>query len=153
MLFLFLCMIGISTNNLVIPTDFGYDDIGNLNQIVLTTGKLLLDAFYNASNPILYRKHIFLFQEQLKCGLHFLQKLYCCKERLMGSGEAKTKMIKFHGVMHQLLDSKDLGVCAARDTSVYENMHLSTTKDPYRESSRRRDTTQKELMHKNQMKR
>lgn len=146
-------MIGISTNNLVIPTDFGYDDIGNLNQIVLTTGKLLLDAFYNASNHILYRKHIFLFQEQLKCGLYFLQKLYCIKERLMESSEKITKMIKCHGILHELIETKNWGVCAVRDTSVYENMHMSTTKEPYRESSRRKETTQKELMHKNQMKR
>ena len=61
--------------------------------------------------------------------------------------------IKCHGVLYQLPETKDWGVCAARDTSVYENMHLSTTKDPYRESSRRRETTQKELMHKNQIKR
>jgi hypothetical protein len=71
----------------------------------------------------------------------------------MDSHIETTKVIKCHGLLHQFRDTEEWGVCSGRDTSVYENMHISTTKDPYTESSRRKEQTQKEMMHKNQIKR
>ena len=38
---------GIANTGAILPVDYICNDLGNLNQCVLTSGKLLLDAYFN----------------------------------------------------------------------------------------------------------
>lgn len=141
-----LVQIGIGTNNTIIPRDFEFPDLGNLNQCILTTGKLLLDGYLNASRSEIDSEDIFMMQEYVKCGNYQLNRLFCFKQRLCQSSKRSTGIIKTHGVVEQLLRVPSIGVPSSNDTSIYEHLHISKAKIPFTSSSRRKETLLPEMM-------
>jgi hypothetical protein len=127
------------------PDDIQYTDLGNLRTCMKSTGKLLLDAYYNLNKLEPSIVDIEKFTPYLECANFMLQKLFCYKQRLYGSSKKNTVALKPHMVLHFPSNILYFGCIKNFDSAVVEFMHKDNAKIPYKQSSKRSETILEEM--------
>ena len=125
-------------NNLVLPSP-----LGNVNECILTTGFLLLDAYINLSRNEITEIEIQKIDRSLELALAMQYRMTCIKEALgivtsADDADMKdTKEMKQHTVQHI---PKFIRLCCVPkgfDTAITERNHMPFVKDMVRHSSNR----------------
>jgi hypothetical protein len=141
---------GIGTNDQIIPIAYVEANLGNLSQLINTSGKLILEAYYNISRKEQTFEDILKMKDYIEA-MHFkMQHLFCFKQRLFDCDRPNTQSLKQHMIMHLPWYTVYLGCPSNFNTSVLENMHI-ISKNAYKGSSRRRDGLIEEIMDTIQM--
>jgi hypothetical protein len=141
---------GIGTNGRVVPINYTENGLGNLNQLIITSGKLMLEAYYSITRKEPTYEDILKSKDYIEACHFKMQHLFCYKQRLFNSSKWNTLSVKQHMMMHFPWFTLYLGAPANFNTSVMENMHI-ISKNAYKSSSRRRDGLTEEMMEKIQM--
>jgi hypothetical protein len=132
-----LLLLGIGNSGFVIPQDYEEDGLGNLNECILTSGKLLLDAYFNFKQIEIRVKDLAQIQIYFEVAHFKLQHLFCYRQRIFNSDKTNTDAMKPHASCHIMTDVPEYGSPSNWDTPLYENMHIKYAKKAFRSSSRR----------------
>ena len=137
---------GIANTGAILPVDYICNDLGNLNQCVLTSGKLLLDAYFNLKQNEIRKRDICKIQNYFETSHYKLQHLFCFRQRIFDTNKPNTTATKPHGCMHLVYDVVEYGALPNFDTVLYENLHIPFAKEAYRSSSRRYNKLYEEMI-------
>jgi hypothetical protein len=110
-----------------------------------STGKLLLDSYYNLNKLQPSLVDIEKFTPYLECSNFMLQKMFCFKQRLYNSNKKNTVALKPHMILHFPSFIIYYGCIQNFDSAVVEAMHKTMAKLPYKQSSRRSDHLLEEM--------
>lgn len=128
--------LGIGNQNQVIPANVVEPDLGVLNTVILSSGKLLLDTYFNFKQRLVRKMDLPTIQQYFEVAHFNLQKLFCWRQRLFNCNKPNTIAFKPHGCCHLLPLVPQYGAPENSDTSLYENMHIAYAKNAYKRTAR-----------------
>ena len=138
---------GIGTYASIIPMEHREPaPLYGLNECIVTSGKLLLDSFYNLSRKELCRRDLITAKEFFEVAEYEYYRLFCYKQRLVNSQKALELSIKQHIAIHFFPQIVEDGMPANYNTVVTEQIHKNVAKVPYAMSSRRPTDLYEEML-------
>ena len=145
---------GIGDNDDICPSDFVVDGpLGNLQECIITSGKLLLEVYYWCRLRSITLTQIHRLPDVFESALYQLQRLYAYKCWFRGMYSLNDRGIKMHGVLHLVFEMCRTGSLENSNTRIYENKHIEVAKDPFRQGSKRTRFMAEELFERNEKKR
>ena len=129
----------------IIPSSFTIEDpLGNLNECIITSGKLLLDLNYNMKRKVFSVTEVKGMLEDVEVALYSLQRLYAYKLWFRNSSKLNIKVLKPHMTFHFVFEILKTGCLINTDALIYEHKHTDV-KHLYRMSSKRKQELVREL--------
>jgi len=145
---------GVGDSDDIIPTDFIVGDtLGNLQECIVITGKLLLELYFWLKCRSLSLPQIHRLPDMVEVALYQLQRLYAYKCWFRSQYAVNDRGIKAHGLLHMVHEIVRTGSLENTNTRIYENKHITDTKDQYKAGSKRTMRMECELFERNERKR
>ena len=114
--------------------------LGNLNECIITSGKLVLDSYYNLSRKSFSLVELKQMKEYLEVTHYEMQRLFCFKQYLLGSNKNNSTAIKPHMVHHFIYEMTQTGSTNNTNTRTSEQKHV-IVKGAWKASSHRQGTS------------
>ena len=122
----------------IIPSSFTIEKpLGNLNECIITSGKLLLDLYYNLKRKVFSITEVKVLSSDIEVALYSLERLYAFKLWFRNSSLLNKKVIKIHMTFHFLYEILKTGCLRNTDSLIYEHLHVDV-KHTFQMSSKRR---------------
>jgi hypothetical protein len=145
--FMLSTYVGIGTYDSIIPMEHREPSpLYGLNECIVTSGKLIFDAFLNLSRKELNRRDLITAKELFEVAEYEYYRLFCYKQRLVNSKKALELPIKQHIAIHFFPQIVQDGMPSNYNTVVTEKIHKNVAKVPYAKSSKRPTDLYEEML-------